>query len=103
MKTINIVKGYNGIMDLDLTNIPLASHKEMTEIHRRDIETYKIEQAGRPPHLRYENAIETAYRKIELLKNAQVVLNKKYLENQQARYVERCKSSNNTTYTQHTK
>jgi len=86
MKTTNIIKGYNGIMDLDLTNIPSSSHKEMIDIHYRDIETYKKEQLERPPHLRYENAIITAYRRIDNLKHAQTVANIQYIEDQNNRY-----------------
>jgi hypothetical protein len=56
-KDKNIVPGYNGIMDLDLTNIPKKYHQEMIKLHNQDIEDYKVEQAKRPSHLRYENSI----------------------------------------------
>ena len=56
-KDKNIVPGYNGIMDLDLTNIPKEHHGDIIRQHYQDIEDYKIEQAKRPSHLRYENSI----------------------------------------------
>ena len=31
-----IVKGYNGIMDLDLTNVPVKLHKELIKQHHKD-------------------------------------------------------------------
>lgn len=91
MKTKTIIKGYNGIMDLDLTNIPSSSHKEMIDIHQRDIQTYKKEQSERPPHLRYENAILSAYRRIEKMKDAQTRANIQYIEKQNTRYSEHTK------------
>ena len=52
-----IIKGYNGIMDLDLTNIDSKYHKELIQKHYEDIENYKIEQKKLNPELRYENTI----------------------------------------------
>lgn len=54
----DIVDGYLGIMDLDLTNIPENLKKIMVEQHMKDIENYKAEQYQLKPHLRYENTIE---------------------------------------------
>jgi len=52
-----IIPGYQGIMDLDLTTIPVHLHRETIALHQKDIEEYKIEQAQRPKHLRYENVM----------------------------------------------
>ena len=58
MSKKKIIKGYKGIMDLDLTNIQEEYKKDAVEQHYREIEEYKKEQRERPPHLRYENTIE---------------------------------------------
>ena len=58
-----IVKGYKGVMDLDLTNIPLVFHKSLIEQHEKDIEKYKLYQQTLEPELRYENAIELVLKK----------------------------------------
>ena len=60
-----IIKGYNGIMDLDLTNIPHCFHKSMIQQHHEEIELYKKEQALLKPELRYENNVGMAFKKIE--------------------------------------
>jgi len=52
-----IIKGYNGIMDLDLTDVPEKLHKEMIKQHQKDITDYRIEQAKMPARLRYENTV----------------------------------------------
>lgn len=65
MKT-KIIKGYKGVIDLDLTNVDPRLHKELINQHYQDIESYKIEQAKLPEKLRYENTIGKAYRKMEI-------------------------------------
>ena len=50
----NIIKGYQGIMDLDLSLIPEHFQKEAAEQHYKDIEEYKIYQSSLPIKLRYE-------------------------------------------------
>lgn len=52
-----IIPGYQGVMDLDLTDIPASQHAEMVAVHCADIEEYKIDQMSRPKRLRYENTI----------------------------------------------
>jgi len=52
-----IIEGYKGIMDLDLTNIPENLKKDTVEQHMKDIDNYKIEQALLPIKLRYDNTI----------------------------------------------
>jgi hypothetical protein len=61
-----IVPGYNGIMDLDLTNVDKSLHSVMIEQHKKDIEDYKIEQSKLPKRLRYENTIVKAQKVIEM-------------------------------------
>ena len=56
--TVDIVKGYNGIMDLDLTLVPTELKKQMIDQHYKDIDNYKIEQSLLEPRLRYENTVE---------------------------------------------
>ena len=53
----NIVKGYYGIMDLDLTNIDPKFRDDAVKQHYQDIKNYQIEQKQLKPHLRYENTI----------------------------------------------
>jgi hypothetical protein len=53
----NIVKGYKGVMDLDLDLVPKEFWKEAIKQHNRDIKEYNIEQDKLPERLRYENTI----------------------------------------------
>ena len=64
-KSKKIIKGYKGIIDLDLTNIELFKHKSMIEQHFKDIENYKLEQSKLKPELRYENNVGLSLKKIE--------------------------------------
>ena len=57
MSKKDIVEGYKGIMDLDLTDVDPKYKKIMTAQHLKDIANYKGEQAQLKPHLRYENTI----------------------------------------------
>ena len=59
-----IIKGYLGVMDLDLTNVDVIYHKELIRQHYKDIESYKLEQANLPEKLKYENTIGEALRKM---------------------------------------
>ena len=59
------VEGYNGIMELDLTNIDSKYHKILIQEHYKDIEKYKKEQALLPKKLRYENQVGRALKKME--------------------------------------
>jgi Na+/phosphate symporter len=70
MKDNMIVKGYKGIMDLDLSSIDPKFHKEMIHQHKKDITEYKIEQRQRPAKLRYENAITNAQKILEMDRKA---------------------------------
>ena len=64
-KSKKIIKGYKGIMDLDLTNVESNKHKSMIEQHFKDIENYKLEQSKLKPKLRFENSIGLSLKKIE--------------------------------------
>lgn len=73
MSSKNIVKGYKGIMDLDLNLVPVAFHKEAVEQQYKDIKEYKIYQTTLPSRLRYENVIP----RIEKLWQQDIDANKK--------------------------
>lgn len=65
----NIIPGYNGIMDLDLTNIDEKFHKELINLHYDEIKVYKKEQKALKPKLRYENSVERVLKQLERDKN----------------------------------
>lgn len=65
MHTRKIIKGYNGIIDLDLTDVEKSLHKLMIDQHYKDIDDYKIEQSKLEPELRYENTVAIALKKIQ--------------------------------------
>lgn len=52
-----IVKGYKGIIDLDLTNIHPVYHDILKKQHKQDIENYKKYQESLEPEMRYDNVI----------------------------------------------
>ena len=52
-----IIKGYKGIMDLDLTHIRHELHAELIKQHLLDIKLYKEQQLLLPEELRYDNTI----------------------------------------------
>jgi hypothetical protein len=53
-----VIKGYKGIMDLDLSIYNETQRQVVIQQHYRDIEDYKIYQKELDPHLRYENTIQ---------------------------------------------
>jgi hypothetical protein len=57
MNKKEIIDGYKGMMELDLTTIPEYLKKETIEQHMKDIDNYKAEQYKLKPHLRYENTV----------------------------------------------
>lgn len=61
-----IVKGYKGIMDLDLTNVNSILHKELIQQHYKDIELYKKEQDKLKDELKYDNCVGLSLIKMEL-------------------------------------
>lgn len=54
----NIIKGYKGVMDLDLSLVSESSKAAAIKQHYQDIEDYKKYQAELKPEYRYENTIE---------------------------------------------
>ena len=60
-----IIKGYKGIMDLDLTNVDSKYHKELIEQHKKDIDQYMLDEEKLPTNKRYENTVGKAYQKLE--------------------------------------
>lgn len=78
--TVDIVKGYNGIMDLDLTLVPTELKKQMIDQHYKDIDNYKIEQTLLEPRLRYENTVE----RIEMThkKTQAIILQRTMIQNE---------------------
>jgi hypothetical protein len=56
-KEENIVKGYKGVMDLDLNLVPKEFWKETIKQHEQDIKEYNMDQDKRPERLRYENTV----------------------------------------------
>jgi len=77
MNKKEIVHGYKGIMDLDLTNIPEHLKKDAVEQHYKDIAIYKAEQYKLKPHLRYENTvarIEKTHKIALMLRNKRIAL-----------------------------
>jgi hypothetical protein len=57
MKEDNIIQGYQGVMDLDLSSIDSRYKDDAIRQHLQDIEEYKKEQIKLPRRLRYENTI----------------------------------------------
>lgn len=52
-----IIKGYKGVIDLDLTYIDQSYHRLLIKQHRSDIENYKKYQEKIDHEMRYENTI----------------------------------------------
>ena len=53
-----IIKGYKGVMDLDLSLVSESFKSVAVKQHCKDIEDYKRYQAELKPEHRYENTIE---------------------------------------------
>ena len=66
MIKLKIIKGYKGIMDLDLTNVNILFHKELIQQHYKDIELYKKEQEKLKDELKYDNGVGLSLIKMEL-------------------------------------
>ena len=61
----DIVKGYKGVIDLDLSLVPKSYIKFAIAQHYKDIEEYKKYQRTLKPEHRYENTIERINMNIE--------------------------------------
>lgn len=53
-----IIKGYKGIMDLDLSLVPDKFIKIAIDQHEKDIKEYTLYQWKLKPQFRYENTVE---------------------------------------------
>jgi len=53
-----IIKGYKGVIDLDLSLVPKIYIKEAIAQHYKDIDEYKKYQLTLNPEHRYENTIQ---------------------------------------------
>ena len=71
MNKKEIVDGYKGIMELDLTDIPENFKKIIVGQHEKDIDNYKAEQYKLKPNLRYENTVERIQKREEYEKKIQ--------------------------------
>ena len=76
--TDQIVKGYHGIMDLDLSLVDKKFWPEVIKQHHQEIKEYKKEQSLLPKRLRYENTIAKA---LQLIENGRKALEKRNKEN----------------------
>lgn len=61
----NIVKGYKGVIDLDLSLVPHEYRDSAIKQHYQDIKDYKKYQKSLKPELRYENTILRVKKQIE--------------------------------------
>ena len=79
---MNVIKGYKGIMNLELTNIDPTHHKSLIKQHKKDIINYKRYQENLPEELRYENTIE------KIVKDREYFFEKRELELRQKKLEE---------------
>tara|TARA_B110000967_G_C18874601_1_gene557552 strand:- start:39 stop:317 length:279 start_codon:yes stop_codon:yes gene_type:complete len=84
----NIIPGYKGIMDLDVTNIDPRYIKQALDQHYNDIKKYTLEQSLLKPHLRYENTVLRII-KLRRLEHISLTKRKKEKENLQEQYDKR--------------
>jgi len=87
---MDIVEGYKGIMDLDLTNVREDLKKELVKQHQKDIDEYKGEQNKLESRLRYENTIE----RVQQIHHKDKLAQKKRKEEDDAQQLERMKIYN---------
>ena len=80
---MSIIKGYKGVMDLDLSLVPKMYEKEAVEQHYKDIKEYKKYQKTLKPQHRYENTVERINKQIEKENN---IRNEKKIREQNRRY-----------------
>ena len=80
---MSIIKGYKGVMDLDLSLVPKMYEKEAVEQHYKDINEYKKYQKSLKPQHRYENTVERIHKRLEKENN---IRNEKRKKDQDRRY-----------------
>ena len=56
----DIVPGYKGVMDLDLSLVAKENRAVVLKQHDEDIKSYKLYQESLPEHLRYDNTVVRA-------------------------------------------
>jgi len=56
----DIVPGYKGVMDLDLSLVAKENHAVVLKQHDEDIKSYKLYQESLREHLRYDNTVVIA-------------------------------------------
>jgi len=87
---MDIIAGYKGIMELDLTDVREELKKELAKQHQKDIYEYKLEQLKLEPRLRYENTIE----RVQRIHRKDELFQKKRMEQQNEQELERIKIYN---------
>ena len=87
---MDIIAGYKGIMELDLTDVREELKKELAKQHQKDIYEYKLEQPKLEPRLRYENTIE----RVQRIHRKDELFQKKRMEQQNEQELERIKIYN---------
>ena len=83
---MSIIKGYKGVIDLDLSLISKIHRKSAIEQHYKDIEEYKKYQLSLKPEHRYENTICRIKKNID----RETALKNEKLEREQKRRYELC-------------
>lgn len=91
-KKDNIIPGYHGIMDLDVSNIDPIYMKQAIEQHYNDINIYTIEQSKLKPEYRYENTVLRANKALELAHSQR----RKYLDDINKQQYEQNKKYNDS-------
>jgi len=82
MNKKNIIDGYKGVMDLDLSLVPEKFIKIAIDQHLEDIKEYTKYQSQLKPHLRYENTVMRVARIHKMDEDAQKQRNKEFYEKQ---------------------
>ena len=82
---MDIIAGYKGIMELDLTGVRQELKKELAVQHQKDIDEYKAEQYKLEPHRRYENTIE----RIQKIHHKDTIHQKKRMDQQNEHQMKR--------------
>ena len=75
---MRIIKGYKGVIDLDLSLVPKEYIKLAIDQHYKDIEEYKKYQLSLKPEHRYENTIQRI--REEQIKSAMIKLKNENME-----------------------
>ena len=83
MDNHDIIKGYKGVIDLDLSLVPKIYIKDAIVQHYKDIEEYKKYQQTLKAEHRYENTIERINMNIE---RESRIRNEKLINEQNRRY-----------------